>query len=308
MDHDRPFKQLLTVFFFEFIQRFLPGVAQYIDPTFVEFMDKESFAGIPRRRGRKESDLVAKVRFKDNTEAFFLILVENESSPSQDLPQRLFYYHVRLSEKYGLPVYPVVIFSYSTPTRQEPTVYQQRFPDKIVLQFHYTVIQLNRLPWRSFVKQPNPAATALMTRMKMSKSDRPRVKAECLRLLITLKLDPGKSDLIGEFMETYLDLSNQESQVYERAIAEFEPQIREEAMEFGTSWRRLGRAEGREEGREEGRAEGERKALIMIGTRRLGEPLDAVRAAIDGITSVQRIEELMSRLLEVESWDELLSR
>src|SRR5580693_2982602 len=105
MDHDRLFKQLLTVFFFEFIQRFLPGVAQYIDPTFVEFMDKESFAGIPRRRGRKESDLVAKVRFKDNTEAFFLILVENESSPSQDFPQRIFYYHVRLSEKYRLPVY-----------------------------------------------------------------------------------------------------------------------------------------------------------------------------------------------------------
>jgi hypothetical protein len=295
---------LLTVFFFEFIRRFLPGVAGYIYPTFVEFLDKESFAGIPRRRGRKESDLVAKVRFKDKTEAFFLILVENESSQSQNFPQRLFYYHVRLSEKYGLPVYPVVIFSFATPTDPEPTAYEQRFPDKIVLQFHYTVIQLNRLPWRGFVKQPNPAATALMTRMKMSTSDRPRVKAECLRLLITLKLDPAKSDLIGEFMETYLDLSSQENEVYERAIAEFEPQIREEAMEFGTSWRRL----GREEGREEGRAEGERKALIMIGTRRLGEPSEAVRAVIDAITSVQRIEDLMSRLLEVESWDELLSR
>ena len=64
----------------------------------------------------------------------------------------------RLSEKYDLPVYPVVIFSYDAPGRPEPKQYRVAFPDKTVLRFDYEVIQLNRLPWRRFVRQANPAA------------------------------------------------------------------------------------------------------------------------------------------------------
>ncbi len=40
MDHDRIFKELLTVFFVEFLALFLPKVAAYLDPTSLEFLDK----------------------------------------------------------------------------------------------------------------------------------------------------------------------------------------------------------------------------------------------------------------------------
>jgi hypothetical protein len=65
----------------------------------------------------------------------------------------MFRYFARLSEKFALPVYPIVIFSYDSPRTLQPNTYQVAFPDKIVLEFNYAVIQLNQLNWRDFLRQ-----------------------------------------------------------------------------------------------------------------------------------------------------------
>ena len=66
-------------------------------------------------------------------------------------------------------------------------------------------------------------------------------------------------------------------------------------------------AEGLEQGLEKGRAEGERQLLIVVGRKRLGEPDAASLAALNAITSIETFEALASRLLEVESWQDLLN-
>src|SRR5258708_3150654 len=112
MEHDQRFKELLTTFFHEFVALFLPDVADYLDPnTPVEFLDKEVFTDISA--GEKHvADLVVKARFLDH-DAFFLIHVENQATARATFPRRMFSYFARLHEKYDLPVYPVVIFSYN---------------------------------------------------------------------------------------------------------------------------------------------------------------------------------------------------
>ncbi len=57
-----------------------------------------------------------------------------------------------------------------------------------------------------------------MAKMKVSKTDRPRVKAECLRLLVTLKLDPAKTRLISKFVDTYLRINGNEDRVFQAEI------------------------------------------------------------------------------------------
>lgn len=128
-----------------------------------------------------------------------------------------------------------------------PSCYEVSICGKIVLKFDYTSIQLNHLPWRRFLDKPNPVATALMTRMDIEKHERAKVKVECLRLLATLKLDPAKSTLIGVFIETYLKLSAQEMEIYEREFAALLPKEKEAAMEMMTSWQEKGWKEGKEE-------------------------------------------------------------
>ena len=56
----------------------------------------------------------------------------------------------------------------------------------------------------------------------------------------------------------------------------------------------------------EGEAKGERNAIFTIGEKRFGVPGKATRAKIEAIDSLTRLEELIARAMEVESWDELL--
>ncbi len=61
-----------------------------------------------------------------------------------------------------------------------------------------------------------------------------------------------------------------------------------------------------EEGAQKGRAEEARRMLVILGSKRFGEPDAQTQAALDAITSPQQFEQLAARLLEVESWQELL--
>jgi predicted transposase YdaD len=65
--------------------------------------------------------------------------------------------------------------------------------------------------------------------------------------------------------------------------------------------------EGRVEGRIEGQLAGERRVILRQGKRRFGVPSPAHRAMLERISSLERLEALSVRLLEVESWEELLA-
>ena len=277
MDHDRLFKELLTTFFAEFVEAFLPDVAAYLDASSIEFLDKEIFTDVTAGE-KHEVDIVVKARFRGQ-DAFFLIHVENQSSAQSDFPKRMFRYFARLLEKYDLPIYPVVIFSYEEPKRPEPTHYTVAFPGRTVLQFQYRVIQLNRLAWRSFLTRPNPVATALMTRMKIAPRDRVKVRGECMRLLTTLRLDPARSQLIGGFIETYLKLTAAEMRRYERRFAQLPPQEQEATMEMWTSIGREGQQKGRHEGKEE--------LVARLITRRFGSVSEETTKRLDQLSSDQ---------------------
>ena len=132
MDHDRLFKELISNFFGEFVELFLPEVSAYLDKD-ADFVpiDQEVFTDITLGN-KHEVDLLMKVKFREQ-ETFFLIHIENQSTVQSDFPKRMFRYFARLTEKYGLPVYPVVIFSHDAPARQEPNRYEVAFPGKTVL-------------------------------------------------------------------------------------------------------------------------------------------------------------------------------
>jgi predicted transposase YdaD len=66
-------------------------------------------------------------------------------------------------------------------------------------------------------------------------------------------------------------------------------------------------AEGREEGREEGRAQEARRLLLLLGSDRYGPPNAKIRATIESIAAVERLEQLTRRLPGASSWEELMA-
>ena len=316
IDHDRLFKELLTTFFVDFIELFLPDVAAYLERDSVQFLDKEVFTDVTAGE-RYEADLLVQAKFQEQ-DSFFLIHLEHQAQNQVQFGKRMFRYFARLSEKYDLPVYPITLFSYNTPRRPEPNSYQVEFPNKVVLQFNYDVIQLNRLNWRDFVRNQNPVASALMAKMNIAPEERPRVKLECLRLLATLRLDPAKMQLISGFIDSYLQLNAEEEALLRAEIATIEPTEQEAVMQIVTSWMREGIEQGRQEGLErglqlglqqglqQGRREGELALIMRLLTRRFGLIDPELEESIRQL-SLPQLERLAEALLDFSDDTDLVA-
>jgi len=146
IDHDRLFKELLTNFFPEFIQLFFPEISANWNPDSIEFLPQEVITDVTQGE-KKIIDLIVKASWK-NQPSLFIIHVEHQSYTEDNFNQRMFIYYARLHEKYALPIYPIVIYSHTSPTKIEPNCYEIKFLGESILQFNYQVIQLNRLHWQ----------------------------------------------------------------------------------------------------------------------------------------------------------------
>jgi hypothetical protein len=287
IDHDRLFKELLSTFFLEFLDLFLPQISSKIDRDSIQFLPQEYFTDLTTG-DKKIIDLLAEVRLLGQKTGF-LIHVENQASSKANFTQRMFFYFARLHQKYLRPIYPVVIFSFDEPYREEAHHYTVEVETLKVVEFNFVPIQLNRLNWRDYLTQLNPVAAALMAKMKFDPSERPQVKVECLRLLATLRLDPARTQLISGFVDTYLRLSEPEEQIFEIEISKLEERDQENIMQIVTSWM--------EQGIEQGIEQGERSLILRLLNRRFGSLTSEIESQIRTL-SLSQLEALGEALLD----------
>ncbi|KYC40556.1 flagellar assembly protein H [Scytonema hofmannii PCC 7110] len=296
IDHDRLFKELISTFFIEFLELFFPQIASTIDRDSIRFLPQEYFADLTSGE-EKIIDLLVEVK-QAGKEVGFLIHVEAQSYTEKECARRMFFYFARLYQKYLQKIYPIVIFSFDEPKREEAHTHTVEFTDLKVLEFNFASIQLNRLNWRDFLQQSNPVAAALMAKMQIKPQERPRVKAECLRLLATLRLDPARTRLISGFVDTYLNLNLQEEQRFQEEIGKLKEPDKEGIMEIVTSWERRASLQAT------------RSLIIRLLNRRVGQLPETITSQIDNL-SIQQLEALGEALLDftnltdLETWLEV---
>lgn len=300
VEHDRLFKELLRTFFVEFVELFLPAVNEYLEPDSLVFLDKEIFTDVVAGE-RHIADLVVKAQFKGQP-ACFLIHTEPQATRRQrrgKFGERMFDYFARLTAAHRLPVYPVALLTYDHPRDPEPDIWRMTFPDKVVLEFRYTVIQLNRLNWRDYLGRDNPVASALMAKIGFGVPERVTVKKECLRMIARLKLDAARTRLLTGFVDTYLRLSENENEKFSQELKQLPEREKEEIMELTTSWKEEGIQIGLQQGRQEGRQEEAVALTLRQLRRRLGELSARTEARIRKL-SVLELEQLGEDLLDFE--------
>jgi predicted transposase/invertase (TIGR01784 family) len=290
INHDQSFKELISNFFMEFLELFVSDLAKDIDPDSIRFLPQEYFADLVEG-DEKIIDLLVEVRLAGQDKTF-LFHLEAQSYNESQIGRRMFYYLARLHQNYVKDIYPIVIFSYDEPYRAEQDTFKIEFPDLKVLEFRFRAIQLNRLNWRDYVGSSNPVAAALMAKMKIAKRDRPKVKAECLRLLVTLKLDPAKTRLISKFVDTYLRLNAQEEQTFQAEIDKIGVEQKEAIMQVTTSWE------------ETGIEKGQRSLILRQLNRRVGSLSAEVQTQIEAL-SLNQLEILSEALLDFNSLNDL---
>ncbi len=294
-DYDRLFKELLATFFVEFLELFFPAIHAHTDLNSLTFLDKEVFTDVTSGE-KHEADLVARARLRGQ-DSFFLFHLESQSERQEHFGLRMFRYFARFHEKYALPVYPIAVLSFDSPRKLQPHTYRVDFPDGPVLDFSYRLVQLNRLHWRDFVNKPNPVASALMAKMSIAKKDRPRVKAECLRLVLTLKLNDAKMQLISGFIATYLRLNAEDEQQFKQVLKEIAPEKEEKAMQLMNSWE--------EKGWHRGKLEGKLELVLRLLEKRGGLLSQELRGQVAALPP-NDLDELSLALLDFNSQSDLL--
>jgi hypothetical protein len=306
IDHDQLFKQLISTFFLEFLDLFVPELAVNIDRDNLEFLPQEYFTDLIEG-DRRAMDLVVRINLRRRPnepevgKVWAIIDCEHQSSSEANFQRRMFFYFAQLHRQYLEPVYPIAIFSFDEPKRQEQNKYRVRLPGLDILEFNFLRIQLNQLNWRDFLKQKNPVAAALMSKMKIEKKDRAKVKVECLRAIATLKLDPARVSILSGFVDTYLNLNQSEVVEFNREVASIKKETeKEQVMQIVTSWMEQGIEQGRIEG-------GKDEALRLVSRvlhRRVGE-LDAGVNERLQLLSVSQLEDLLDAALDFSQMGDL---
>lgn len=115
-DYDSPWKEALERFFPEFLALLFPAIHQQIDwrvPP--EFLDKElQQIGGNSPRGRRQADKLVKVRAKGGGDLYVLIHIEVQGDAESGFGERMFVYHYRLRDRYGLDVVSLAVLTDTT--------------------------------------------------------------------------------------------------------------------------------------------------------------------------------------------------
>jgi hypothetical protein len=160
-----------------------------------------------------------------------------------------------------------------------------------------------------------------MAKMNIAEKERAKVKAECLRLLITLRLNPAKMQLISGFIDTYLNLNPVEEIQFQEEISTFSQPVQEGVMQITTSWMRQGIEQGIERGIEQGIEQGiergieqgiergiEREKTLILRQlkRKLGEINPSLETKIMQL-SIDDVEVLGEALFDFSTVEDLIN-
>jgi hypothetical protein len=90
INHDQSFKELISTFFMEFLELFLPELAKDIDPDSIRFLPQEYFADLVEG-DEKIIDLLVEVKLAGQDKTF-LFHIEAQSYSESLVVQKTFRY------------------------------------------------------------------------------------------------------------------------------------------------------------------------------------------------------------------------
>jgi hypothetical protein len=304
IDHDAIGKEVVREFFLAAIAFARPDVARIIDPKApIEFLDKELLlpARGKGRRSRRFADVIARVQTLEGPK-FIVVLFENQSSPDPDFPWRICEYAFLI---YGLdrsPVLPIAIFTHDAPDTAVPDRFGWEVAGQAVVDFRFTVVQLNRLRWRDHLETTNPFAAVYLGKMGVAPEERVEAKVAGVRRLAALNADMtrAKMELAMQVVDTYLPLTPAENAVFRQRLGDLARKESDMPLKIVTSWERWARDAGRTEGIAEGETRAQLNMALRQLTRKFGTLSEETQGRVRALTP-DRVQELADALLDFES-------
>ena len=324
MSHDQLVKEILRVFFADFLSLVLPGVARRLRLGKQDFLDKELFTDWPRGK-RREVDLLARVPVRGTGKSPVLVHVEIETRVRAGMDLRMWGYYMQILLRHRLPVLPIIFVLRGGPAGVRREMRKEGFTGLYIAGFRYYAFGLSRCQAEDYLARPEPLAWALAALMRRGRLSRAELKMACLRRIATADLPSNQSFLLVNFVETYLQLTGRQAEEFDclRQQAEnqevvavrmtwaeqIEAQGLKKGLEQGLE-RGLekGLERGLEAGRKEGRAEGIealRNIVLLQLEQRFGAVPETARRKLEKISALEPLTHLAERVFVARSLQEL---
>jgi hypothetical protein len=228
-----------------------------------------------------------------------ILHLEFEGASFLGLPTKLYKYHALLSEHDGPPVHTVLIQLRPKAESSDRTgVYERERADgRPNVWFEYDVIRL----WEESFDAMLAAGPSLAPLAILSDEVAGDVEPAFARIAAQLRRPEVPPELAANLAEATYNLGGLRfgwdvlSDIYGRLQME-------DIMQHSSTYQHTLAV-----GRAQGELNAARQIIVRQGRRRFGEPSAEVRASLDAITALDRLNELADRVHEVGSWDELLA-
>ena len=293
-DYDGAWKELLELYFQDFMQLCFPLIACKIDwnRPYV-FMDKELQAIVRDADiGKLRVDKLIKIFSLDGGEEWLLVHIEIQSQPDCQFPWRIYVYRRRLQDCHDRPVLSLAVLA-DTQADWRPNRYEEDvWGCRLILEF--PIVKLMDIPQKVLDESDNPVAVIIAAHRAAQQSVGDVPVRFDLKWRLTRRLYErgfSKKDVMELFrlIDWLLMLPEAEAVAFRSKLVEYEE---EKVMPYVTSIERIGRQKGRQEG--------QLKLIERLLLRRFGALPETMTTRLKTLESAQ-LEELADALLDFKS-------
>lgn len=190
-EKDHIWKRIISKFFKQFIEFFLPELHNDIDFTYkVKFLDNQLLKIVQKSGGKdRASDKLVEVKMKDGTNKFILVHIEIQDSHKSDFAFRMWQYYYRIFDKFNKDITAIAIYT-DPSVKFKPNNYSKSFyGTEISYKFNTYKVLDQKDKKEELINSSNPFALIILASLyylESKKDDKKRYnfKIELTKLLI----------------------------------------------------------------------------------------------------------------------------
>jgi predicted transposase YdaD len=240
--------------------------------------------------------------------------LELQAARDAELPERMHWYSTIMRRRLKVPVHSTIILLRPAADGPELTgVFEQR--DRhgdVYTWFRYNVVKI----WQLEVEEVLSAGLSILPLAAVANVGLEQLPSVLVAISRRLEQEasPAQAAMLWNATKVMMGLRHPKEQI--EALIEGvsamlfgingieESSIYQDILQKGEA---RGRVEGEARGRVQGLIEEARANLLRLGRRKLGQPAEHVEAELAAIGDLVRLHDLIDRILDATSWDELLS-